>query len=233
MKNTELSKLKKQINQLKIGLASLAIMIVGILSFSFTKNQNTVFDELTVGKLKVAGKNNIPRLILTHEIGTAKFDGVELPRMAPPKAAGIIYLDPKGNEVGGIGWGGEGNETFAVNKLDYTGTPIEAIGLRRIQSEGLNQAQLVIEDHPKEDIEIDAGKLADEIRTENYGSEVVKLQRQMVNRVTLGVENHNAELKIKDNMGRDRIVLSVDELNEPVIKILDEEGKVISKFPEN
>ena len=60
------------------------------------------FDEITVGRINVAGPNGINRIVLAHEMPQAPFQGHMLTRTVPPGCAGIIYCASNGDEVGGI-----------------------------------------------------------------------------------------------------------------------------------
>lgn len=55
----------------------------------------------------------------------------------------------------------------------------------------------------------------------------------MITRVSLEAGDGVAELLIADNEGRDRIKIGVNDKNEPIIAILDEDGKIISQLGKN
>lgn len=231
--NNELENLKAQVKFLKgtVGAVIAVIILFFIFSFQSTPDNNKKFKELTVEKLNIASPEGTKRMILTHKIGAAPFNGKKLERNVPPTMAGMIYLNPNGDEIGGVGWAGNESRTFALNALDYTGTPMEAIGFNRIQNEDTQSAQLVVMDNPRRDIEIDKDKLVEEINSQNYGEALKKLQKQMVNRVTLGVENHNASLLMSDKSGNPRIKLMVDDNGKAKISVLDEEGNEVASLP--
>ena len=78
-------------------------------------------------------------------------------------------------------------------------------------------------DSPTGTVDVKKLKAADE-------AEIKRLQAMMVDRVTLGVDGHNAALVFKDRNGKDRIVIGVDE-NNPELKVLDENGKEVGRLP--
>lgn len=233
VQDKELTSLKNQIKNLKltVGATLLGICAFFIFSFSATNSEKKYFEELTVGTLNIAGPDSLKRMILTHQIGDAPFNGEKLKRNVPPTMAGMIYLNPNGDEIGGVGWAGNESSTFALNALDYTGLPLEAIGFNRIQNENTQSAQLVVMDNPRREVKMNIDKFVEEVNTENYGEEVKKMQEQMVNRVTLGVENHIASLLMSDKSGNPRIKLIVDDNNEAKIIILDEKGNQVTSLP--
>jgi hypothetical protein len=63
-------------------------------------------DELTVGRINIAGPDGINRIILSYTMPQGPFQGEMLTRNVPPGMAGIIYCAPNGDEVGGIGVSG-------------------------------------------------------------------------------------------------------------------------------
>lgn len=64
------------------------------------------FDELTVGRLNIAGPDGVQRIVLSYQMPQAPFQGQRLERTVPPGMAGMIFCAPNGDEVGGIGISG-------------------------------------------------------------------------------------------------------------------------------
>ena len=62
-------------------------------------------------------------------------------------------------------------------------------------------------------------------------NEIKRLQAMMIDRISLGVNAHDANLTINDRNGKKRIVIRVDANNNPEIKIFDENGKEIECIP--
>jgi hypothetical protein len=182
------------------------------------------FDEVTVGRLNIAGPDGVNRLVLSHKMPQAPFQGEMLERTVPPGLAGMIYCAPNGDEVGGIGASGSDRGGHALIALDYRNTPLEAIGLvTRYGPEG-QAAALSIMDNPTGTVDIKKIKANDE-------AEIQRLQTMMVNRISLGVEQHNASLAIRDRNGKARIVIGVDADNNAEIKLLDESGNPVARLP--
>src|SRR5262249_42931922 len=86
------------------------------------------FDEITAGRINIAGPDGINRIILSYTMPQGPFQGEMLTRNVPPGMAGIIYCAPNGDEVGGIGVSGTEKGGHALVTLDYRNTPLEAIG---------------------------------------------------------------------------------------------------------
>lgn len=220
----------KKINRLQITVFLLiSIMAIGFGYLVFT-NKNTN-DELTVKRLTLIDENGTNRVQLTSDLSKAPFGGKEISRKPLPGIAGIIFMGPNGDEVGGIGFGGDENTAFSVNAMDYSGIPLEAIGFRKIQTKDFTSAGLVIEDNPRKDYGFDVQKFIEEDAKGIDGKQVKILQSQMIDRVDLSVTNHKAGLTLKDSKGRDRIILSVDENDIARIQVIDTTGQIISELP--
>lgn len=182
------------------------------------------FDEITVGRINIAGPDGINRIILSYKMPQAPFQGEMLERMVPPNMAGIIYCAPNGDEVGGIGVSGTEKAGHALITLDYRSTPLEAIGLATHYGPNGQSAGLVVMDKPTGAVDVKKLKANDE-------AEIKRLQAMMVDRISLGVDAHKAALVIKDRNGKDRIVIGVDANNNAEVKILEENGKEVGRLP--
>lgn len=230
--------LEKRVKFLTIFVISLTIFIILTVVSVFAKIGSENFDAIVVKKLILVDSTGTKRIEMTTDLSRAPFAGEELERNVPPNMAAIIFMNPDGDEVGGIGFGGDENTKFALNGLDYAGIPLEAIGFNRVQTAKTSSAQLVVMDNPRKDSGFDAQKFVKEFNTGDWkdgkkGEQLKIFQEQMVPRVNLGVENHNASLVLMDKQGNKRIVLEVNEKNEAIFKILDEKGNIVQEFPQS
>lgn len=169
--------------------------------------------EQTLSTLNIAGEDGVKRFILSNTAPLAPIQGEFIARTVPPGMSGMIFTDPKGNEVGGIGV----SSRHTTVALDYRDTPIEAIGLATYQGKTGQSAMLKVMDNPKDTVDVKKIKV-------NDPEEMKKLQSLMVDRITLGVEENVASLVIKDREGKDRILIGVDNKDQPYIKVLDKNG---------
>ncbi|TXI89854.1 MAG: hypothetical protein E6Q34_09885 [Burkholderiaceae bacterium] len=167
----------------------------------------------TLSTLNIAGEDGVKRFILSNSAPMAPIQGELIARTVPPGMSGMIFTDPKGNEVGGIGV----SSRHTTVALDYRDTPIEAIGLATYQGKTGQSAMLKVMDNPKETVDVKKIKV-------NDPDEIKKLQSLMVDRITLGVEENVASLVIKDREGKERILIGVDNKDQPYIKVLDKDG---------
>ena len=210
-----MEKLEKKNRMLTlICVASLAVSSGLFVNLVLDRNKPSkgVSDQ-TMSTLNIAGEDGVKRFILSNSAPMAPIQGELIARTVPPGMSGMIFTDPKGNEVGGIGV----SSRHTTVALDYRDTPIEAIGLATYQGKTGQSAMLKVMDNPKETVDVKKIKV-------NDPDEIKKLQSLMVDRITLGVEENIASLVIKDREGKERILIGVDNKDQTYIKVLDKDG---------
>ena len=209
------------------------------------------FDEITVGRINVAGPDGVKRFILSHDMPKAPFAGQEIERSVPPGFAGMIYCAPNGDEIGGIA----SADGMRIISLDYSGYPIEALVLAS-GGEGEEQGTTISLKQPPSGAKVDLaaadrgyktlqsiwksgldGDAADaeaerRAQTDPDLAEVLRHRKMMVNRIGIGVNPKQAGISIADRDGNDRIVMLVSDSGEPEILILDADGKEVARIPE-
>ncbi|CAM1370783.1 hypothetical protein [Tenacibaculum xiamenense] len=231
------SAIKQQNRLLKGVLAAVGTLSLTLVISAFKSSTSNVkhFDEIVVKKFTMIDSLGTERIRMTTDLSTGPFGGEEIKRNMPPNMAAIIFMGQTGDEVGGIGYGGTKEQTFALNGLDYTDIPLEAIGYHRFQTPDGSVAKFVVADGPRKDSGFDKKKFIEETKSLDYkngklGEQMKILQSQMVSRVNLGVENHNAALTLYDSKQNARIILKVDDNDEAIFEILDAKGNVVHKY---
>ena len=124
-------------------------------------------------------------------------------------AGGVLFLDTKGEETGGLALSKLRDNNLATLTFDYTYQLTDGIRIWKKESiDGANwRASFDIFDRRP------------------YTGAVESSQG--VQRIALADENQKAELVISDPEGRPRIRIGVDKGGEPSIIMLSPEGKVI------
>jgi len=220
--------LNNQLKYLNFLLTCIVVCLIAISSKSSVENSGN-FGDIVVRKLTLVDSLGTKRFELTTDLAKAHFAGEKIERNVPPNMAGMVFLNPDGDEVGGIAFGGEDDGCVGLSVIDYSGIPLEAIGIRRIQTPDMTSAQFIVMDNPRADIEFDVDAYMKELKSEEDGPQIKALQSQMIPRIGLGVENHTAGLTIADQEGRNRIIIEVKD-NRLVFKILDENGDVVYDY---
>lgn len=214
--------IERRLNLLSLIICVMAIFMVALLFLVLrggAGKAETHFTELTVGQLNIAGPDSVKRIIMSHKMPMAPFQGEMLERSVPPGLAGMIFCAPDGDEVGGIGVSGTAKGGAALMALDYRNVPLEAIGFSTYYDENGQSAGFVIMDPPRGTVDVKKINADDP-------DEVERFQAMMVQRVDLSVSNEKAGLTISDRQGNARILIGLDEDDEPSIQLLDKVGHV-------
>jgi hypothetical protein len=122
--------------------------------------------------------------------------------------AGLLFLDTKGNETGGLVTARLQNDDVTNFIFDCTYQTTDCIKMVKVESTDgtrLRESFDIFDRRP-------------------YTGRVESSQG--VQRITLGDENQNAQLVISDPQGRPRIRIGVDKAGEPSIVMLRPDGKV-------
>jgi hypothetical protein len=168
------------------------------------------FDTITVQRINVADADGTTRLVIANStrLPGAIVHGKEYPRSIND-AAGVLFLDTKGEETGGLAMSKLRDNNVATMTFDYTYQPTDGIRIWKQESvDGTNW------------------RAAFDIFDRRPYTGVVE-SSQGVQRIALADENQKAELVISDPDGHPRIRIGVDKGGEPSIVMLSPEGKEI------
>ena len=168
------------------------------------------FDTITVQRINVADADGTTRLVIANStrLPGAIVHGKEYPRSIND-AAGVLFLDTKGEETGGLAMSKLRDNNVATMTFDYTYQPTDGIRIWKQESvDGTNW------------------RAAFDIFDRRPYTGAVE-SSQGVQRIALADENQRAELVISDPDGHPRIRIGVDKGGEPSIVMLSPEGKEI------
>jgi hypothetical protein len=168
------------------------------------------FDTITVQRINVADADGTTRLVIANSarLPGAIVHGKEYPRSIND-AAGVLFLDTKGEETGGLALSKLRDNNVATLTLDYAYQLTD--GIRIWKQESVDGAKW---------------RAAFDIFDRRPYTGAVE-SSQGVQRIALADENQQAELVISDPVGRPRIRIGVDKEGEPSIVMLSPDGKVI------
>jgi hypothetical protein len=172
---------------------------------------SAAFDTLTVQRINVVDASGKPRLIIAN---SARFPGGMTNGKNHPRSigdtAGLLFLDPKGNEMGGLVSAKLRENDIAGFTFDFTHQQTDGIRMWKEES-------------------TDGGRWRagfDIFDRRPYTGGAFE-STQGVQRITLVDENQNAQLLVSDPQGRPRIRIGVDSKGTPIIAMLDEAGKTV------
>lgn len=208
----------------------------------FAAPRNDSFDQITVHRINFVEPDGTPRLIISDraEFPGAYVRGKEYPRPDRRDTTGMLFMNDEASEMGGLIWGGlkekdgtiqnhghlsfdqyEQDQIFSVDSGQDGKEKFSAI---RISERGDYPIQQAVE--AKERIE----KLPEAERKAEW-DKFFATHPGDANRIYLGrAGDKSAALRIKDEQGRDRLVLRVSAEGDPVIQFLDDNGKVTKEF---
>lgn len=178
-------------------------------------------DEITVKRINIVDESGEVRFVIAGDAPDPVVRGERIERSIKP--AGLIWHDEDGNESGGLatapvpGWkdgGPAGNVRMLT--FDFTHQITDAVRVGTYESDDGKhwRGGLTVYDRRPYDpgpVESSQGK----------------------ERIFLGTRNANAGLVIHDTEERERIRIGVDAQGNAVIEMLDEQGEVVHRLPEN
>jgi hypothetical protein len=168
------------------------------------------FDTLTVQRINVTDTDGKTRLIIAN---SARFPGAIVHGKEYPRSindsAGLLFLDTKGNETGGLATTKLRDNEVASFSFDYGYQLTD--GIRMWKQESADGARWR------------AG--FDIFDRRPYTGAIESSQG--VQRITLSDEDQNAQLVISDVQGRPRIQIGVDKGGQPTMEMLSPDGKVV------
>lgn len=222
------------------GVLTLVFAITVVCGFAAPRNKT--FDQITVHRINLVEPDGTPRLIISDrtEFPGAYIHGKEYPRPDRNDAAGMLFMNDEASENGGMLWGGRKNsdgkiESFGHLSFDqYDQDQIFTIDSGREGEDKFSGIQ--IDDRGSYPIQegIEEGSRIRALPPDQQEAERKKFlvtHTGDANRIYLGRSpDKSASLRIKDEQGRDRLVLRVSPDGNPVIQFLDADGKVTHEF---
>ena len=192
----------------------------------------TKFASIDVQRINVVEPDGTLRMVISNKSAApgAIIRGKEY---AHPdrQSAGILFFNDEATENGGLIFGGakdKDGKSRSYGHLSFD--QYEQDQVFTIDSEdqyGLHSSAVTVWDRPDFPIG-DLLATPPEKRAEFLAAHPKCHARLYIGRN----QDHSVALRLKDTNGRDRIVLQVDASGAPVIKLLDESGKVIGKLPD-
>lgn len=222
------------------GVVTVVFAVTVICGFAAPRTET--FDRIKVHRIDVVEPDGTPRLIISDraEFPGAYMRGREYPRPDRGDAAGMLFMNDEASEMGGLIWGGLKEKDGTIQNHghlsfdQYEQDQIFSVDSGR-EGERKFSAIKIGErgDYPIQEA-YDASLRIDKLPEAQRKAEWDKFfatHKGDANRIYLGRSaDKSASLKIKDEQGRDRLVLRVNAEGDPVIQFLDDGGKVTKEF---
>lgn len=230
-----------KLNAYLSGFASCAVALTAFTFLTGAKAPAPNFEEINVGRINVREPDGTLRMVISNraQFPGAPWKGEEIPRPDRRDFAGMLFINDEGTENGGL---------IQKGKLGVTGKADAGLSLTfdrfrqdqvlqllHAEQGGQTMSMLSINDEPphepadaKQRMQRmdDADRLPREQRKAAYDQ--LKAEGLMpANRVRLGTTRDRASaLTLSDAEGKPRMRLMVSASGEPVIQMLDAQGKV-------
>jgi hypothetical protein len=208
----------------------------------FAASRNATFDQITVHRINLVEPDGTPRLIISDraEFPGAFMRGKEYPRPDRRDAAGMLFMNDEASEMGGLIWAGLKQKDGTIQNHghlsfdQYEQDQIFSIDSGREDQDKFSAIRIGERgDYPIQEA-YDASLRIDKLPKDQQEAEWKKFLATHTgdaNRIYLGRSpDKSASLRIKDDQGRDRLVLRVNAEGKPVIQFLDADGKVTNEF---
>lgn len=240
--------LVKQLKTQKFINGSLALSIFALSSYVLMSNlakpaNIAQFEEISVERINIIEKNGFNRMVLANSDkapGVDKF-GKEVFRSNEPRP-GMIFYNDEGTENGGLIFRGK-KENDKVNHGLHMAfdryNQDQTMMLQHIEQEDFMITGLTIMDRPNTDMDFELTNAF--IRAEAAGDIALMntLEKKFneenkgaARRAFYGTLNGNAQLRLHDAQGNNRIQLVVSKEGDAKLEFLDEQGNVIMRLPE-
>ena len=204
--------------------------------------QKQKFGEIDVERINIVEPDGTLRMVISNK---ASFPGIIIKGKETPhpdrKTAGMLFFNDEGTENGGLIFGGSKDAQGKVTSYGHLSfdryEQDQVFTIDADEENAERSSELKILDQPDYPItqELDeAAKIARLPKDEQKSawSQFFAAHGRSEPRVLLGrADDRSVALRLKDVQGRDRVVIRVAPDGSPVLKLLDQRGRVTSQLP--
>ena len=201
------------------------------------------FDRISVHRIDVVEPDGTPRLFISDrsDFPGEFFHKQEVKRKARSDAAGMLFLNDEGTEDGGLIYGGgiAGNNPYSFSHLSFDQyEQDQTVVIGASLENGSRQEGIQLNDAPEKSITPDLIAEGERIKAMQHGAQRAaawadyqKRYPALTERAAFGRNGDGSVgLVLRDLKGRSRLELAVTADGAPVIKLLNEWGKVQKKL---
>ena len=214
------------------GFVTSALGFLLLSGFGLQKT-DTKFDDIEVQRINVVEPDGTLRMVISNKavFPGAIIRGKEYPH-AERKTAGMLFFNDQGTENGGLIFGGSKDKDGHVDSYGHLSfdqyEQDQVFTIDAGEEKGKRTSEIAIWDRPDYPI-TDLLSTPPEKQRDFVASHTKAHARAYLGRS----DDRSVALKLKDQEGRDRVVIRVEADGSPVIQLLDENGKVVEHLPEN
>lgn len=237
----ELLRLRRQMHHFRLYAITTSVLLFAFIAYGFRKSaQDDIIKSLRAEKIEIVEPDGTVKLSLFNKdnLPPVVINGKKLTRSGGGES-GLMFYNEEGEECGGLVYSGKGENGKGQNELSITFDKYkqdQMVQLSCIQRElGNDTKGLTVFERPDYSIDKASGSL-DSIRTNIKDP---KAQQQAIEklkaaghfgytRMFAGQQGQRTGVFVRDNKGRVRLEMIVNEKNEPEILFYDEKG-IVSK----
>lgn len=241
--------LHRQIRRLRVVNTVSFVLLAAFLVTGFTllRGRGGIADSLDVKRINILNDSGYPALVIAGKgrLPGPTFEGKEYPQELSggrTESAGMIFFNERGDEVGGLTFGGDvteggyqagGHFSFDQFRQD------QVLAIQYGDDGTSRRSGISIWDRSTEisigeilDL-VDARLTAEGAVRDSLDEALQALAEQDLgtHRIFLGSQDRTAVLRLEDTEGRTRIRIAVDSLDVPRLELLDEDGNVVWAAP--
>jgi hypothetical protein len=225
------------------GILTVAFAIVVLAGFAESRHKQA-FDEIDVHRINLIEPDGTLRMVISDK---ADFPGIIIRGKETPhpdrSTAGMLFFNDEATENGGLIFGGSKDKEGKVTSYGHLSfdqyEQDQVFSIDAGEEDGKRSSEMRMIDQPDHPItqEMAAperiGKLPKEQQAEAW-KQLRETTPHSETRIVLGrSDDHSVALRLKDEQGRDRLVIRVQPDGTPVLQFLDEHGKVTSQLPQH
>lgn len=239
----EVMRLRRQMNYFRLYAIITSALILAITAYGFRKPaQDDIIKSLRAEKIDIVEPDGTVKLSLFNKghLPPAIINGKKLSRQGGDES-GLMFYNTEGEECGGLIYSGKGRDGKGQNELSITFDKYkqdQVVQLSYIQRENGNHTKgLTVFERPEFSVDKTMTTL-DSIR-EHVND--VAAQRKIMDKLSAegyfgytrmfaGQQGQRTGVFVRDDKGKIRLEMIVNEKNEPEILFYDEKGQVHKKI---
>jgi hypothetical protein len=222
-----------------VTLAFAVSVSMGVVGTARGSGKITEFDRIRVHRIDVVEPDGTPRLIIADrtEYPGSFYHGREIDRPDRRDSAGMLFINDEGTEDGGLIYGGATTDgkrsSFSHLSFDQYEQDQTVVLGTALNSDGSRIAGISLNDMPDQSITPDDYAEVQRIKGMPHGEQRAAAWAAYQKEHPFGQERASLEreadgsvgLALKDKDGRVRLQLKVETDGNPIIELLNEEGK--------
>ena len=225
------------------GVLTIAFAAVVLMGASSTTTR-AAFGEIDVQRINVVEPDGTLRMVISDAVRAPGviYRGREYPHPDGRKTAGMIFYNDEGTENGGLIFDGRKDANGKVASHGHLSfdnyEQDQAMVVEANQDEGDRKASFIqINDQPDYSLQslfslMQKNRGLPQSQQQAALQAFLKDHSQPASRVLLGrLQDSSSELALKDEKGRNRIVIRVAADGTPTLQFLDAAGKIVDELP--